>query len=148
MANKYSSLYTTPADQPNGPRIPNGPFPERSQGLVLAVALITGAVGNADVLYLRRMAATEILLEIDISHTVDSNITTAALVYRPTDGTADISILAGSALLDGTVNTTVAFAAIANQQVPDDGKTYDLCWIAGAAGVASVHTHVIRSAMP
>ena len=149
MANRYSTLYTRPADRPNGPVIPNGPLPVASQGLVLAVAVLSGAIGNADVAYLRRMAPNEILLSIDISHTIDTNITTANLVYRPTDGTADIVLLTGSALLDGVVNTTVAYAALPiNAQVPDNGKDYDLCWISGAAGVASVLTHVIRSAVP
>lgn len=149
MANKYSNLYTTPADRPNGPRIPNGPTPVAQQGLVLAVALLVGATANADVLYLRRMTPNEILLSIDIAHTIDTNITTANLVYRPTDGTADIVLLAGSALLDGVVNTTVAFAALPlNAAVPDNGKDYDLVWIAGAAGVASNLTHIIRTAMP
>ena len=149
MANKYSTLYTTPADKPNGPFIPKNAVPERANSGVVNVAAISGAVGNGDVLFLRRMQSQEILLGIDIAHTVDSNITTASLVYRPTDGTADITLLAGSALLDGTANTSVTFAALTgNAQVPNNGKTYDLCWIAGAAGVASVHTHVIRTAVP
>lgn len=148
MANKYSNLYTTPADQPNGPRTYRGPLPLAGQTLCLAIASIVGAVGNGDVLYLREMAPNEILNSIDMSHSVDSNITTANLVLRPRDGSADIVLATGSALLDGTANNTLAWTAIANQQVPDNGKVYDLCWIAGAAGVASVHVHQIWSGMP
>ena len=61
---------------------------------------------------------------------------------------ADISVVAGPNVLDGTANTSVAFSALAKSQVPKDGKTYDLCWVTGANGVASVHTHVIRTAFP
>jgi hypothetical protein len=148
MANKYSNLYTTPADQPNGPRIPKANVPQQSGSQTTNVAVLEGASTSGDVLYLRRMIPGEILLSIDISHTVDSNITTANLVLRPTDGTSDITLLAGSALLDGTVNTTVAWTALANNAVPSNGKTYDLCWVTGANGVASVHTHVIHTANP
>lgn len=150
MANKYSTLYTRPADQPNGPVSPKNAAPERCNSAVANVAKISGAVGNGDVLYLRRMTEGEILLGLDMTHSVDSNITTADLVYRPTDGSADITLLAGSAALDGVANTSVAFATLTgNPQVPiGDGKTYDLCWVAGAAGAASDHNHVIRTAVP
>lgn len=146
MANIYSDLYTRPADAPAGDVSYKGPMPERSQSDVTAVALITGAVESGDVLYLRRVAPGEVLLGMEMTHSVDSNITTAALVLRPSDGSADISLVTGSALLDGAVNTTLAFTAILAPVVPDDGKDYDLCWVAGAAGVDADHLHVIRSA--
>ena len=147
MAKIYSNLYAPPADQPKGPFAPKGPTPLAAQTGVEAAAVIKGAVGNGDVLYLRRMVPGEALQGMDMDHTVDSNITTAALVYRPTDGSADLSLAAGSALLDGTASNSLAFTAItaANRIVPDNGKEYDLCWIAGAAGLASVHTHYIRT---
>lgn len=145
MANKYSNLYVRPADAPTGAVSYRGPMPERAQAQVSAVAVISGTVGNGDVLYLRRMAPGEILSGIDMTHSADSNITAANLVLRPTDGTADIVLATASALLDGTVNTSLAFTGIATPMVPDNGKVYDLCWIAGAAGAAAVHTHVIRS---
>lgn len=148
MANKYSTLYTTPADQPNGPRTYKGPTAAAKQTGVTAVCQISGAVGNGDVLYLRGgLVPGEYITAIDMAHTVDSNITTANLVLRPTDGSADITLLSGSALLDGTVNTTAAWTALAATPVPDNGKDYDLCWVAGAAGAASVHTFIIRSAL-
>lgn len=145
MGNKYSNLYTRPADAPTGAVSYKGPLPERGQSLIAAAAKISGAVGLGDVLYLRRMAPGEALLGLDLTHSADSNITAADLVLRPTDGSADITLVAASAVLDGTAGTSVAFTALASPVVPDNGKTYDLCWIAGAAGAAADHLHLIRS---
>lgn len=148
MANKYSSLYVTPADQPNGPRSYKGPVPERSNSTVCAVALITGAFAAADVLYLRRMTAGEILFDVGVLHSAAGGPATADLVLRPTDGTADIVIAANSTALAGATNTGVSISGMALNQVPDDGKTYDLCWIADALGTAVTHTHIILTAVP
>ena len=146
MAKIYSNLYTRPADAPAGDVSYKGPMPERSQSAVTAVALITGAVESGDILYLRRVAPGEVLLGMDMTHSVDSNITAADLVLRPSDGSSDITLATASAVLDGAVNTSLAFTGIAAPLVPDDGKDYALCWVAGATGVDADHLHVIRSA--
>lgn len=148
MANIYSNLYTRPADAPAGAVSYKGPTPERSQSAVTAVAVITGAVASGDILFLRRMAPGEILLGMDMTHSGDSNITAATLVLKPTDGGSNINVSAAGALLDGAVNTVLAFTGVLAPVVPDDGKEYDLCWVAGAAGGNVTHTHVIRSAQP
>lgn len=148
MAKKYSSLYAFPADNPAGPASYKGPTGERAMS-VGAVARVSGAIANGDVVYLRGgLIPGEVIVGVDIAHSADANITAANLVLRPTDGSADVTLVAASAALDGAVNTSIEFAAMAGNIVPNDGKAYELCWIIGAAGADAVHTHVVRSVVP